>query len=260
MMLKSEIKKLVSVLKNLDRQTFIVFVSVAILQTVSWYFTSRRFFRDDIATYFSGDVYLPLYEFYYWFTGDFIVYFVIPLLIVIFVFKKKPADFGLQMGDYKIGLKFTLLFLSVMIPFIWFISSSSNFIIQYPLLAQARSDWSVFLIYQIGIIIYLIAWEFIWRGYMLFGLFDKFGYNAILFQMLPFVVLHNGKPFMETLAAIAGGIILGYFAIRTKSILYCIITHAGIMFTIDLIASLRYRSSDYGIGVSSILNVLKELF
>ncbi|KAB2843393.1 MAG: CPBP family intramembrane metalloprotease, partial [Melioribacteraceae bacterium] len=67
-----------------------------------------------------------------------------------------------------------------------------------------------------------------------FGLEEKFGMNAILIQMLPFVILHNGKPFVETLSAIIGAILLGYIAIRTRSIFYGVAIHFILFFSMDL--------------------------
>ena len=106
----------------------------------------------------------------------------------------------------------------------------------------------------------MFAWEFIWRGFMLFGLEKKFGGYAVLMQMIPFVILHNGKPFLETFGAILGGIALGILALRTRSIYYCVLTHIGVMFSIDIISSLRFRADDYGIGFTSIINLIKQIF
>jgi membrane protease YdiL (CAAX protease family) len=259
-MFREELKKIVEILRGLDRQSVIIFIAIATLQTFSWYFTSRRFFRLNIQQFFPNDALRKMYEFAYWFLGDFITYFIIPLLIIVFIFKKRPSLFGLQIGDYSFGLKVSALFIGIMLPLIWYFSGSQDFIMQYPHLSLARSDWQIFIVYEIGILLYLFAWEFIWRGFTLFGLYEKFGMHAIFIQMIPFVILHNGKPFVETFGAIAGGIILGYFAVRTKSIYYCIVTHAGVMLMIDLIATLRFRASDYGIGLSSILNIIKEIF
>lgn len=79
-------------------------------------------------------------------------------------------------------------------------------------------------------------------------------------QMIPFLILHNGKPVAETFGAIVAGIALGILAWRTGSIYYCVITHAAVMFSIDLISTLRYQAEDYGIGINSVLNILKQIF
>ena len=39
---RSLLKKII---RNMDRKVVIIFLSVAVLQTISWYFTSRKFFR-----------------------------------------------------------------------------------------------------------------------------------------------------------------------------------------------------------------------
>ncbi len=258
--LSAELKNLIKIIKALDKKVIIIFLSVAVLQTVSWYFTSRRFFRINFFNdlQFNSNVYLI--EFLYWFVGDFFTFFILGILIVKFVLKEKLSNYGLQLGDYKIGFKISFIFLAFMIPLIWFFSSTPQFSNTYPHLPEARQSWVILLIFESGMLIYMIAWEFIWRGFMLFGLEEKFGYYAVLIQMIPFLILHNGKPAPETFGAILGGIALGILALRTRSIIYCVITHIGVMFSIDLISTLRYRANDYGIGVSSLINILKEIF
>lgn len=95
---------------------------------------------------------------------------------------------------------------------------------------------------------------------MLFGLEEKFGYYSVLIQMLPFLILHNGKPVVETFGAIIAGIALGILAFRTRSVFYCILAHSSVMFSIDLISSLRFRANDFGTGFSSFINIFSQLF
>ena len=257
---KKEIHDLAAIVKSLDKKVIIILAAAAILQTVSWYYTSRTFFHLTFFNSLSNYSNVYLVEFFYWYTGDFIVFFIIPLLIIKLIFKEKLVDYGIAIGDAGAGIKITIAFVLIMIPFIWFFTSQQSFSLTYPLLYQARDSWKIFFIYEIGLVFYLFAWEFIWRGFMLFGLKEKFGYYAVIIQMLPFVILHNGKPPLETFGAIAGGLALGILAYRTRSIYYCIITHSIIMFSIDLISTLRYRAQDFGIGLNSFYNVIKQIF
>lgn len=256
----SEIIEAKNNILSLDSKVVWVLTLTAALQTISWYFASRRFFRDNFAEYFLENYYGKLYEFLYWFFADTIVYLLIPILIIIFLFKEKPSSFGLQIGDAKLGLSISLLFIGVMAIIVWFVSAQESFALTYPHLGNARIDWELFFYYEFGIVTYLFAWEFIWRGFLLFGLEKKFGYYAVFIQMIPFVILHNGKPFLETFGAIFGGIALGILALRTRSVFYCFITHAGVMFMIDFVSTLRYRAEDFGIGLNSFLNILKYFF
>jgi len=255
-----ELKKLVELIKELDRKVIILLTSVAILQTIAFYFTSRRFFRENLFQYFQDFTDPYLIEYFYWFIGDFFTFLILGIHIIKLLFKENLRDYGFKLGDYKIGFFFLFIFLAVMLLLVWFVSATPAFAQKYPHLPGARTSWDVFFIYEAGMLIYMFAWEFMWRGFMLFGLEKKFGYYSILMQMIPFVILHNGKPFLETFGAIFGGIALGILALRTRSFYYCVVIHIGVMFSIDFISTLRFRANDYGIGIESLFNIVKQLF
>ncbi len=257
---KNELKNLSNIVKTLDKKVILVFISVATLQTISYYYTSRRFFRLNLFQYFLKNDDVFLIEYIYWFLGDFISYFVAPVLIIKILFKEKIKDYGVTLGDYKTGIKITGLFLLIMIPLIWIASSLQEFSQTYPHLPSAKNSWRIFFLFETGMFIYMFSWEFVWRGFMLFGLKEKFGYYAVLIQMIPFLILHNGKPAPETFGAIIAGIALGILALRTNSILYCVITHMSVMFSIDLISVLRFKADDYGLGINSLLNIIRAIF
>jgi len=122
-LIKSELRRLWSIIKSLDKKIVIIFISVAVLQTISYYYTSRAFFRHYLFQYFQSDSNVFLIEYYYWFIGDFFTYFILPLLIIKFLMKEKISGYGISFGDYKAGIRITLIFLLVMLPLIWFVSS-----------------------------------------------------------------------------------------------------------------------------------------
>ncbi|MBZ0201292.1 MAG: CPBP family intramembrane metalloprotease [Ignavibacteriaceae bacterium] len=259
-MIKSELKKLLDIVKELDKKVVVVFLAVAVLQTISWYYTSRMFFRANI---FNRLEYFPniyLIEYLYWFIGDFFVFFILSALIIKFVLKEKVKAYGLTVGDFSVGIKFTLLFLVIMVPIVWVVSSYPEFAATYPQYKSARESWVTFFIFETGMLIYMFAWEFIWRGFMLFGLEKKFGYYTVFIQMIPFLILHNGKPAGETFGAIIAGVALGVLALRTRSFLYGVIIHEAVMFSINLFSTLRYKAGDYGIGINSMIKLVKEIF
>ena len=258
--IKDESKRLSEIVREMDRKVIIIFISVALLQTISWYVTSRRFFRINLFPFYQNDPDVYLYEYLYWFIGDFFSFFVFTILIIKFVLREELKNYGLQFGEFKIGLVISFIFFLVMLVAVWFFSSAPEFVAKYPHLLSTRNHWGNFLIYESGMFLYMISWEFMWRGFMLFGLKEKFGYYSVLIQMLPFVILHNGKPAAETFGAIAGGIALGILAFRTNSFFYCVITHMGVMISIDFISTLRYRANDYGVGVESLLNIISTIF
>ena len=192
--LKNELSSLKNHTKTLDKKVVIIFLSVAVLQTISWYITSRQFFRTNIFEQYQFHSQVYLIEYLYWFIGDFITFFILPVFIIRLVLKEKLSDYGLRIGDYKTGLKITLVFILIMLPLVWFASSSDSFANVYPHLPAARESWTIFLIYELGLLVYMIAWEFIWRGYMLFGLYEKFGIYSLFIQMIPCLLYTSPSP------------------------------------------------------------------
>ena len=64
---------------------------------------------------------------------------------------------------------------------------------------------------------YFVAWEFVFRGWMLFGLAPRLGPGlAIVLQALPFSLMHTGKPELEAYGLILAGLALGALAWRTR--------------------------------------------
>lgn len=258
---KKELLTLKESVKSLDKKTSLILFSVALLQTLSWYLTSRQFFRDNFYyTYFASTPDADLYEFIYWFLGDFITFFLLPFLLIVTIFKENLSSYGVNFREWNLGIRIALFSFVLFIPILWFVSGSSSFASAYPLLESSKYDWNKFLLFQVFLLIFLFAWEFFWRGYMLFGLKARFGYYAIFIQMIPFVILHNGKPFLETSGAILGGLFLGVVAYRTGSFLYGYLIHYGVLFFIDFFAILRFRAEEPGTGIDSFFRILSKLF
>jgi len=120
------------------------------------------------------------------------------------------------------------------VPLVLIASRSASFQSKYPLCKLASTDWSIFLPYELAYGIYMLSWEFFFRGYMLFGLEERFGKYSILIQMIPFTILHHGKPFAESLGAIPAGILLGVIALETRSFIYGVLLHWLVAVSMDV--------------------------
>jgi membrane protease YdiL (CAAX protease family) len=151
-----------------------------------------------------------------------IYYLLVPLAAGWLLFRDKPSDYGIRIGRWKSAAIVTTVSLAVMALILYGAGKIPEFRSYYYMYAI---DWPELLLSHA---LYMFAWEFLFRGYMLFGLEESIGKSAIFVQTIPFVLLHLGKPFLETLACIPGGFILGYIAYRTRSFLPCFIIHFGI--------------------------------
>lgn len=235
--IKSEFNQLLKEIKSLDKKAVTVFISSIIMLTISWYFSNPEFFRDYFSFIQSEEIVIEeLISFLYWFIFDFILFFVVPFYIIKLIFKENLSEYGALLGNKRLGLFFLIIAAFVIIPIIIIVSNNSSFTSYFPLMNSAVDDWKIFLVYELVFIAFIFSWEFIFRGFMLFGLEKKFGIYSVFIQMIPFVLLHSGKPFIETFASIFGGLFLGYLALRTRSMIYGFLIHAIILIALDIIA------------------------
>lgn len=166
----------------------------------------------------------------------FLMFFLIPVLYGVIVMKKDLKFFGLGVGNYKSGLIYMLLIPFIILPLIYFASKMPDVRGEYPLARSLISDQSHLIVYELAyFLFYYIAWEFYFRGFLLFGLKDRFGtFNAILIQTISSCLIHIGKPEGEILGSIAVGILFGIIAVKTRSVWYVVILHASIGILTDL--------------------------
>jgi membrane protease YdiL (CAAX protease family) len=153
---------------------------------------------------------------------ELIYYVLVPLAAGWLLFRDKPWDYGIRTGRWRLSIILTLVCLAAMALILYGVSKTPEFRSYYRMDAV---DWSELLLDGA---LYYFAWEFLFRGYMLFGLEKSIGKSAIFVQAIPFVLRHLGKPSLETLFCIPGGFILGYIAYRTRSCLPCFVIHFGI--------------------------------
>jgi len=162
---------------------------------------------------------------------DLIYYLLVPLAAGWLLFRDKPWDYGIRIGHWESSLIMTLVSLAAMAPVLYAVSQMPEFRSYYGMQAM---DWPKLLLDNA---LYYFAWEFLFRGYMLFGLEKSIGKSAIFVQVIPFVLRHLGKPLLETLFCIPGGAVLGYVAYRTRSFLPCFVIHFGIYVMMILLAN-----------------------
>ena len=146
-----------------------------------------------------------------------ILYFVIPLLIILIFFRESPKAYGFSLGDWKLGLIYTFIGVAVMAPIIYIMGSDNTSMQSYYVPHLIGQPWTTFLD--------LLGWEFFFRGWILFTYARKFGADALWIHAVPFALAHLTKPEVETLSTIFGGFIFGWIAYRTKSFVWPLLIH-----------------------------------
>ena len=254
--LKDEWKALVATVASMNRQTIFVLVTVPILVLLHHHFGSRTLFRQEFSDLVDPSN-LQLASWGWWFTMQGLFGFVLPVVFLLVIFKQKIRDIGLGLGDWKLALGLSALYLPLVIIGTFILSADPAFQVKYPHLHAASGSWKIFIIYELLFVFYWFGWEYLWRGYMLFGTAKTFGVYAILIQAIPFAIMHANKPFAEGMLSVVGGIALGALVWRCRSFWIAIPIHAAQMFVLDFFCSLRIRTGATGIGLSSLFEMLK---
>jgi len=158
-----------------------------------------------------------------------VLYLVIPLIVTLVFFRENPKEYGFSLGDWKAGLLITAIGVGIMAPVIYYLGSGDPSMQDYYKPYTNGLPWTTFLD--------LIGWEFIFRGWILFGYARKFGPESLWLQAVPFALMHNGKPEVETLSTIFGGFAFGWVAYRTKSFVWPFLIHWFIATFIIVVAA-----------------------
>lgn len=233
--------------------TWVMCAAVALL-IVSHYQGSTGWFQGNLGPRFVAWPSRDALSYVWWYGSSVVLYLIIPLLFAFATRASFPRSYGLRLGDWRTGALWAVALLAVMLPAAYVASKTPWFKGAYPLAgagaytlkpvgAKEVLSLRLFAVYEASYVGYFIAWEFFFRGWMLNALFPRFGKGAVLIQMIPFALMHLGKPEPETFGSIVAGIALGLLALRTRSFWYGAAVHSGVAVFMDVISSMVLFSS-----------------
>ena len=160
----------------------------------------------------------------------------VPLAVVILAFRDRPTRYGLAVGDWRAGLGLMFVGCAVMTPLVlWFAT-----------LADVRAYYGPSAEPLPGLLLTntldIAATEFLFRGFLTFTLLRAIGPIGVLVATMPFVFVHLGKPELELYSTLAGGLVYGWLAWRTRSILWGTIGHVYILSLVIIATGIGYRA------------------
>jgi membrane protease YdiL (CAAX protease family) len=144
-------------------------------------------------------------------------------------------------GALRHATTYAVLF-AVALPFVIVVSGSADFLEHYPILEidpGQEGVWNDLLIWWPFYAAQFVAIESFFRGVLVLGLSKYVGSASILIAAVPYMMIHFVKPPAEALASIIGGFVLGYLALRTRSIVWGIALHIAVAATMDISALAR---------------------
>jgi membrane protease YdiL (CAAX protease family) len=221
--------------QSYDWRPLIVFVTVCISLTLQEYYGDRGVFAQHFPELFRSE-HGELWSFAWWSGWRVFGYIVLPI-IAIWVMP------GERVRDYFISFKGVLKHLwiyfglfALVLPFVLMAAQSDSFLRTYPFYKLANRSSFDFWMWEALYVVQFFSLEFFFRGFMLKATAPRLGSAAIYVMLIPYCMIHFGKPMSETFGAIIAGMVLGTLALRTRSIWGGVLIHVGVALTMDLLA------------------------
>ena len=203
----------------------------------------HRWWADSVNP---SDAFAPVYGFIYFASASTLFRLIVPFVTVWLLFSTRPRDLGLSLkgagwreSPTPLWPVYLLLFICVL-PFVIYVADTAPFLAKYPLGRAMIHKGAIALehlfVHECFYLLIFISGEAFWRGYLSFGLERDFGLYALPMMIVPYVTAHFGKPLSETLGAIVAGAILGWLALKHRSIWLGVALHFAVALTMDLLA------------------------
>jgi uncharacterized protein len=125
---------------------------------------------------------------------------------------------------------------AIVLPLVVIVSFRPDFLETYPFYSDAAGSWRELLLWEGSYAVQFVALEYFFRGVLLFAAFRVLGPWAIPMMVVPYTMIHFGKPLPECVGAIIAGSALGIVALRTRAIYAGMVIHIGVAWTMDLLA------------------------
>lgn len=238
-----------------DRRPAVLFTITALVLTLQHYYGGRSVYEAHIRPWLReielaqslapGAPLLPislrrydeLYNYAWWAFTRVFGYVAIPMVAWKICF---PKDSLLDMGLRTRGLLkhawIYLLCLTVVVPAVFIVANAPDFGTYYPFYKQSSRSWFDFIAWEVMYFAQFFALELFFRGFWLAGLRHTLGSGAIFAMVVPYCMIHFGKPYLEAAGAVVAGIALGSLAMRTKSIYSGFLVHVTIALLMDVLA------------------------
>jgi CAAX protease family protein len=235
-------------LRSLDRRVAVICLASALLAP-TWYFFLRvacfeRIFGTETGHGVARDLLPPAASF----TAMFGILAVLPAILVVRVFGDRLRDYGLGLGDVRYGLRATLL----TAPFFLVPTAIGGLRMPqmaavYPLSRAALASTTHFVAYEALYLVFYLAWEFHFRGFILLGAEKALGaWPAIGLSVVTTGLMHLVKPTGEFYSSVFAGVVWGWIVVRTRSILWPLLMHYAVGVTNDVTLAIHFHHLRFG--------------
>ncbi len=230
-----------------DVRPLVVLCAGAVFLTLMEYFGNSETLERILKSWTSmgrnayGEVSLETWKFgrllgYAWWSGCRVLgYWWLPAL-TLWALRQRVRDYGLRVRGFLDHAWIYALCYIVVLACVIVVSFTDDFSNYYPFYKLARRSWFDFVAWEILYAAQFFSLEFFFRGYWLNACKGTLGSHAIFAMVVPYCMIHFGKPWVEAIAAIIAGIVLGTLAMKTRSIWSGFLIHVSVAVSMDTAA------------------------
>lgn len=162
-------------------------------------------------------------------------YGLVPALLAPRLLHMSASALGARAGDLRRHARVYLALFCVMMPVIFAASFGAGFQAKYPYynLAKGEPLWPRFVLWELLYAANFAALEFYFRGFLVHALRPRLGYGAIFAMMMPYAMIHFGKPLPEAIGSVLTGFALGTLSVKHKSIWGGVFLHISAACSMD---------------------------
>ena len=206
---------------NVDLFQFTSAIAVSTLGFYCYYYLSDSTLVKTVLKTEKGKPLCVLYERLL----GFLIFGCLPLAIIFISGKTNLSYFGIV--PPKMESYLWILLLSILIvPMNYYYSRTQGNLKIYPQIRER--EWSVAILVQSGLgwILYLISYEFLFRGFLLFASLPILGLPlSIVLNTIIYALVHLPKGYKEMVGSVPLGILLCYLTYLTGSIWVAVFSH-----------------------------------
>lgn len=241
--------------KKWDKRPAIVLMVAAFCLLILQYMKFNTSFYVSLELFFSQfssnpleelrqlrrETFFPLVTQAWWTFWHVLTFVLIPIIAIKFFLKEPLKNYGLGIGKLGKHFKWYLLLVAPILCFVVIVSFREDFSNHYPFYKLAHRSWFDLILWEVLYLLQFICVEFFFRGFIIQGCRPSFGVNAIFVMIVPYLMLHFTKPWLEASGAIFFGLFLGMLAFHSRTIWGGVLVHVSIALSMDIAALLQTK-------------------
>ncbi len=241
--------------KSWDKRPAIILMVAAVCLLMLHYLKFNTVFYSLLESWFSlgsenplldlrqlrQQTFFPLMVQAWWTFWHVLTFILIPVITIKWIIKEPIKNYGIGIGKFRQHIKWYLLLIAPILCFVVIVSFRDDFSSHYPFYKFAHRSWFDLIAWEVLYLLQFICVEFFFRGFIIQGCRPTFGVNAIFVMIVPYLMLHFSKPWLEASGAIFFGLFLGMLAFYSRTIWGGVMVHVSIALSMDVAALIQTK-------------------